>query len=721
MSQTLTAAIIKRTLRVPVKYMLEPQQEYSDAISRQLDVALIRNGFKADAGVLLYLWNMHPSQAIEVSREIIEAVSSLIGSHVEHNTYFKDFPKNIPDTIEFWSQLIVDTYGDNETDKLFVNLLDLNGYGHYTHTYSEMVNAHKELVVNTKNKLRVLTLGESLQIEGHKLYFSLAESKIPANGDDLALLLELAEVFIQDKQPENIPVRENKAVINSVRLKNNSELLVDTVTDVLRLAALLSGGDVSLQENTKFKNFNLQERKALMAALEAVIGLNKDKLGDVFKHREQFKQLSRKLGISRFIELKNAQEVFRVAREKINLSFESKLEKAFKSKNNKAVISLLENNPGLFVRTFNRLLLVATIGDLDAMTVSLEKILPKVSTPVIIGLRQYLSNRVEQKTNRVFINRKGTGKVFKDEQPVLGAWITDSINALLDAEVTKRLPEATYIINPDILTVAIPLSNRQTASGIGIMPRGSTDTFNGEILRFFNYWRQKSERTDYDLSAVLLNEDFTSAGQLSYTNLRLAGGVHSGDITSAEHGASEFIDIVVGAVTAKYIVPQVNNFSGEDFDTVKESFFGYMERTEAEKGLPFEARTVKTKADMRGKNKVALPLVFIKEDDGTVTVKWLNAFLQGQFQGNSTENNTLNTSTLIRGIVETNYLTVNYLVDLLRRKPNTIVETGTNEQLLEYAKADAENATIVYIGKETLANLPKEIKVITLKNLHELL
>jgi stress response protein SCP2 len=60
-------------------------------------------------------------------------------------------------------------------------------------------------------------------------------------------------------------------------------------------------------------------------------------------------------------------------------------------------------------------------------------------------------------------------------------------------------------------------------------------------------------RTDYDLSVLMLNEKFEYANQLSWTNLRTEDGVgvHSGDITSAPDGASEFIDIDLGKVECK--------------------------------------------------------------------------------------------------------------------------------------------------------------------------
>jgi hypothetical protein len=109
-----------------------------------------------------------------------------------------------------------------------------------------------------------------------------------------------------------------------------------------------------------------------------------------------------------------------------------------------------------------------------------------------------------------------------------------------------------------------------------VLPRGSRTRVDGKVLRFFAYWRQSSERTDFDLSAVLLDEDFGYLGHVSWTNFGEDGAVYSGDIVDAPDGATEFIDIALDTVGAAYVVPQVNVFASEGFDDVAESLFGWM-------------------------------------------------------------------------------------------------------------------------------------------------
>jgi hypothetical protein len=86
-----TKLIIKKTLRVPVYPSATLKR--SENIARQLDVALMDVGFKLSAAALEGIGNSAPIQAVELSRDVLEAVCELVGDHVHHNVYFKDFPR----------------------------------------------------------------------------------------------------------------------------------------------------------------------------------------------------------------------------------------------------------------------------------------------------------------------------------------------------------------------------------------------------------------------------------------------------------------------------------------------------------------------------------------------------------------------------------------------------------------------------------------------------
>lgn len=719
-SESLTKSIIAKTLRVPAAAKIKKGDGSNKA--RQLDVVLMSCGFKASGELLAYLSTLHPAVLGDLAVDILDSVRELVGEHVDHNSYFIDFPFNVPDTLEFWVSCIADALEHPETEELiqgqldmgWVNLLDLPKYGKYLHTYEEMLDAHEAFITSPRNRQTVLHLGKSLPEEALKLYKTLAGARVPLNEDDRELLARLAELCVSDPQPKDIPMRENRAIINGVRLENDKPLIIDTVTDVLRLASVMSGGDVTLDTPTKFKSFPRSQRRILLKAINKLLTDSTRKINDVALYREQWKRLGERLHPGEYT-YSYTNKLFMMARQDVPVrSLASGVEECFRNNQVSEAIIRLGTSPGMLVRSVDRILRIGKAKDMEILIQALGFALPKVSSKVVLSLREHLQNRTKVQAARIFSNTKGTAYVTPDERGMLSRGIVNQLVELLDNDIVRRLPVTKLVIDPSILDIAIPLSNKQTAEGFRIMPRGSVLPANYEILRFFCYWHESHNTTDFDLSAALLDENFELIDQVSYTNLRADGAVHSGDITSAPTGASEFIDIELANVDAKYLVPQVNIYSGESFLEVKESFFGFMQRTYAEKGKPFEAATVWAKSEMRDKGKVSLPLVFAKGKNGEWTAKWMHLYLKGQPRYNRVEGNHLSTSLLAKAIVQRKYLTVGDIVELMKSKAEWF-ETYRDDMW----KVDSPPVT--YIGVDAPANLPKGSTAITLSNLADII
>lgn len=710
--------IVKRTHRVPV---VEQTTGDGTAVARQLDVALMSVGFKAAEKLLKYIAILHPATAKTVSVQLLNAVRELVGDHVRHNVYFKEFPANVPDTAEFWFACITDALSDPGARAKItlsletlgvVNLLDLPKYGTCQHAYEEMVAAHEQFIPSIKDRITILHLGGTLPEEAVRLYHALAGSNVPLNETDRALLQELAEACLADISPEKIPVRENKAIINRVRLENGRPLLVDTVTDILRLACAMSGGDVTLEKSTRFRSFPRRMRRTMLEALEGVISKSPAKLANVNQYREPWKRLGERLHPHEY-ELVHAKDVFAVARgEKKAQSLAGHVEAAFADGNTYLAISLLGTAPGMLFRNLDRIMRSASEPELTTLFDTVEHGLGKVSGRVILSTREHLQNRVAGSMRRIFANSKGRVWVASDDRTALDPNAAGALSAILDVEVQRRLPAVErLVVDRDVLDLALPLSDKNKAGGFGIMPRGSVSAAGNGILRFFVYWKQKSKRTDYDLSALMLDADFRSLGHLSWTSLRNAGGVHSGDITGAPNGASEFIDVDLSRVDCQYVIPQVNIYAGERFNEVEEVFFGFMTRASEQKGLPFDARTVRMKSDLRGAGKVALPLAFVRQNDGSWTAQWLHMYLNGTPNFNRVEANRASTALIARSVVNRQYLRLSYLVELLRLKA---------ESFLRY-EGQEFTEPVMYIGLEAPEGLPEGSRAITLRNLQELI
>ena len=692
--------------------------------ARQFDVALTSVGFKLSAELLERLAGLSEAAVVHTAKRTLRTVSEMVGDHVRHNSYFIDFPANVPDTEEFWMQCVAKALGDEKSRenvltqlrKGVLNLLSLPTYGRYQHTYEEMLAAQDELIASAGDRVTVLHLGRDLDDELTDLYLALAGSTTPLGEDDLRDLKALAERCALGPQPEAIPVRENRAVINEARVGIGADLLLDTVTDVLRLACALSGGDVTLQEPTRFRALSRPLRRGLLAGLDAVVAANPAKLADVHAHREPFKRLGERLHPHEYPRWPHAADVFAVARgEKEAPSFDSRIEKLLDAYDVRGAVELLKSAPGKLFRALDLLLRIAADQEeRDAVVAAAVQVAPHVSGRVVLSVREHLHNRARESDEpRVFVNRRGRAWVTPDFRPPVPAADRDRLIAALDAEMRRRLPvPGRLLLDPDVLDVALPLSGRATAAGLGVLPRGSVSAVDGEQLRFFVYWKQTKDRTDYDLSALLLYADYSTDSWLSYTSLSAVGGRHSGDITEAPDGASEFISLSLDRVRSTFIVPQVNIYAGEGFEEVEESFFGFMLRDGEQKGRPFEPRTVRMKSELRGVGRVALPLVFQRGDDGRWRAKWLHLYLKGISWANRVEENQVSVSKVVRAIVEREQLTVGYLIDLM---------SGGTTTVDLWDGGPVPDEPVMYIGLERPEGLHPDSRIITLENLRDLI
>lgn len=676
--------IIKRTLHVPnmapsEDFVLDVAEGTRRAI--QLDNALISAGFKMDSALFHQITCGYCQPPL-----IIEAIKELVGDHVKHNVYFKKFPKDVPDTFEFWGGLVIKAlYGeDTETrDKVLadlntggLNLLNLPGYGTYGHSYEDLMAITEAFVASSNDRLTIIRLGGTFKEEVDRLFLLLANSSVPLSETDREILGELAAI---SKAEPTVKIRENLAIINKVRCASDKPIVIETLTDVIRFCAAFSDGDPTLAESTKFKSMPRSLRREILANIERLIVENPNRLSDVNQYREIWKRLGERLhpGESKCEE---AKRVFAVAHgEELAPSINSRLEAAFAAKNIHDVLEVAGQVPGVYIRSLDR---IVSLNSTEAYAKmfwpeiwdKLEGAVKSVSTRVLLSARQHFMNR-DKGLLRIFINSKGGSHPEKETREPMAVAVIDRILQVIDQELESRLTK-TIAINPEAMGIAIPISEKGKTDGFGILPRGSVTPITGDRLRFFTYWKQAAERTDFDLSAILLDDKFNQVDQLSYTRLTSVGGVHSGDITSAPDGASEFIELDLSKVTAKYIVPQVHVYSGEGFGQVEESFFGYMERDGEQKGAPFDARTVRVKSDLRGASRTLLPLVFINED-GVWKAKWLHLSMRGYGWGNATETSGLSTAALARAIVEKDYLTLGYLAGL--SKPGSDIKVSLND------------------------------------------
>lgn len=810
-----TSTLIKRTLRIPL-YPFDVVRELEpvgggEEMTRRFDAALMAVGFKLSTEALRHFSTQDAALVKTLAVCTLEAVRELVGDHVQHNTYFIDFPKNVPETLEFWVACLFEAITGIATadqshaapvqaimyPESAINLLMLPTYGRYQHTYEEMLGRHDEFMPSLKDRVTILHLGDLPLEEMRRLFEILVNTTTPPAPADRDLIKHLAQQLLlgySGSVPFELPGREAKALINAAILEwvqprhlNGPSLALvqaNTITDVLRAVDVLSGGDGTLEKRapaadrlprvtlgelevkpladlnpppaksnrTKLVSLTRAQRRVVMGALDKIIAGNQDALADVYRHRQAWKRLGEGIHPHEFRETyPEAVRVFAVARGDLVLrTLTGLVEQAFVTGDVLSAAHLLQNGPGLFARQLDRVLRELSRENFSSSITTnvlrwFSRVSPQMSGRVLLSLIEHFRNRTDTTLPRMFVNRAGRAFVTPDTRiplsPTLAGYVEEIIGQELMSRLDKMVEGAAgslldenglsvkpwIVTSPDIGSVALPLSNKGTATGFNTLPRGSTYLLDDQdILRFFIYWRENSRSTDFDLSVQMLDEDFAGVGQVSWRGLRNPDRTisHSGDIVTARNGATEMIDVRLRDVAAevKYLVPQVLVYSGEKFGTgpddensVAESLFGYMTLDEKQRGAPFEPKTVRMRSDMRGAGNVAIPMVF-ERAAGLWQAKATNLFMRGAPVMNVVEHTRMTAGLQVQAAIRHRYVSVWDVVTLLGVRGYTV----WGDSVLPIALKQGQ--PVLYLGtRRPDVELPPNSRVITLENLTELI
>lgn len=111
MAQSLESLVVRHTHRLPT-----PKGSPGDgtAAARQFDAALMDVGFKLSAELLEMLSGLSEAAVLYTARQTLRTVREMVGDHVRHNSYFIDFPRNVPSTEEFWTRCVAHALGDEK-------------------------------------------------------------------------------------------------------------------------------------------------------------------------------------------------------------------------------------------------------------------------------------------------------------------------------------------------------------------------------------------------------------------------------------------------------------------------------------------------------------------------------------------------------------------------------------------------------------------------------
>lgn len=548
---------------------------------------------------------------------LVNGLKELTGADKVYNPMYPNFPESVMEKDDF---------------ELYFNAIV-----HYWSFGTLLPYEEKEERAPLFNTAKVKVLDAGSFDDLNDIFNNLCASKTSlskSDVDDMIFILNSAKVTL----PDEIPFKENAACVCRLFVDTGVDTdgslcrkYVKTATDVLRLVTAMSDGDVSLAENTKFRNLKRSERRIIMNLLAGCGNVAED----MNRYAGRWIRVGEKLHPGEFAKNERYTKVvqaFGVIRNDGKIqSFAGKVDAAIASGDVVTVVSLLKKRPGEFARRIDFLLRTFDKdADKKAVIMGFASVAKDVSSTVLLQVREHFINKLDGSDDvRVFfpkgnlarsyyVKNNKTETVSEDAMKMV---IAVCESALVNIYGNREFLGKVYI-DEALKNYTVPFSLRSAGKTMTAVSRGSRIAIDdsAKIIRPFIWWTNtKDNIIDVDLSIAVFADDWNCLEHVSYSNLKSSrfGICHSGDITNGGpvdgEGVAEFIDLDIEkalSAGARYAVFNVYNFSNENFSKMEHAAFGFMTRNDMKIGEIFEPSTVKQRMDLASATTTCIPVIF---------------------------------------------------------------------------------------------------------------
>lgn len=594
---------------------------------------------------------------------VITVLKNIKGDNVSYTPMYPNFPKQVMEASEF--------------ELLFNALVHYWSGGALRPSYSKEV---REVVPEDIDYTTITLASEEDYLNILPTILSSADS---ISEEDKNIVEAMVTGEPDARVPQAIPFAENRIFVGSLLFQRgyyNTDY-IQTTTDVLRLATALSDGDISLAENTRFRNFKRPERRALVQALERVFNAE-----DLVRHRGKWIRLLHSLHVGDYSkDLWNKVKALR-NNERIE-TFNSNVENALFNGWAAEAATFLVQRPGEFARRIlNVIDKTPTVKRKLLIVQSFADVVDQVPTRNLLQLYGMVLARANGDLDLRVAFPKGQVQralAIRDHREQLPTPVANDLSSAIVQTLAERfakLPKLGKVwIDPALLNAPLPTQQRSASVGEWSVARGThlaLPADGKDFLRFFIYWVGR----DIDLSCSFHDEEFKLVRHVSYTNLRdfELETWHSGDIVSAPNGASEFIDVNMtkAAQKARYVAMNVYVFNGPTFADHETVYAGWMTRSRPNSHEVYDPATVAQKVDVTVNSKNAIPVIF---DLKTRTAIWTDISTSSRhyWGGNNVESNRATTEEVLESVVNTTKTRVSLgmLFDLHARTRGQLVAT----------------------------------------------
>lgn len=555
-------------------------------------------------------------------KELVACLKEYTGADKVWNPMYPNFPQQVAE-MDDW--------------ELFVNAIV-----HYISggTLYPKYEKDERLPLFDSPDLTVIDFGEDKDLD--EIMSNLITSKTSLSETDKADMIWLIQNIgvIANELPEEIPFKENVAVICKLIMDNTSEVewynilhkYLKTATDILRFVTYLSDSDVSLASDTKYKSLSRKQRRLILKLLDNAGNIEED----MKRHETKWIRLGEVLHAGEYKQFNNAYVAFDKLRNNGKITtFNGRVNKILSENNIEYALLMLKNRPGELARRLDDILRDYPNAKTQIIE-AFKEVANEVSVPVLLQVREHFAWRHEKNDSRVFFPKGQLAKCYTIEnnldtieKDTCDEIVNICTSAIVEQFKSKESLGKVYI-DDSIKGYCIPQSQRSASKSLKTVTRGSRLPIGKDVksCRGFIWWTNCDEndknywhvsRVDIDLSAAILDENFRYVSHISYTHLidQAFRGYHSGDITNGGpvdgNGVCEFIDVDIDSVIkngGRYIIYQIYSYTGQKFSDMPHAMFGWMEREDVNSGEVFEASTVEQRIDLTAETTVAIPVLF---------------------------------------------------------------------------------------------------------------
>lgn len=497
-------------------------------------------------------------------------------------------------------------------------------------------------------ELDIVTLAEVEALAANKLFSKVVPSKEEfAELDVLLETLENHKVSISKTiQKENFQNKELKNYYILYMFNKHGVVLdgyVDTATDALRLAAELSGVELSAK-HIQFKKFNNKEIHLIFSYLEK---LNYT-FDDMWLYRKPWKKFYKLFG-NRVGKAKypKVQKFFNALFDKKIYGSKTTTRGAIQQSyldfsddtsihNTAKLISLLNTRPGEFARRLLSVLNKVDFNSYDYIMFNMMNVFTSVDSKVLWQLvsrlraleeetpRSVAVKGVYQKLDETITNLKEQGDIH---------YIFERLMLVLGMKYAQKEFLGKVYISPTLGSMALSTSMKGTSNSTELATRYSWFELpkGFDVVRFFQFWTNDGNgRTDLDLSTKLFKKTENCLGQVgmsAFTQLRdeyvidgkKVSFKHSGDYQDAPEpdGAIEYVDIrgiehLLNSDEEHYLIMYINNYNQDSFLPYPSNRAGVMllSNDEAASKELYQQKSVFKQFQLVSEVRGVIPLIF---------------------------------------------------------------------------------------------------------------